>query len=174
MVGVAHDDTLNLRAAPGPTQEILDTISPLYVGLVAAGETWERPGAFWVKVDYEATFGWVHMGFVAYSGGTNDVTAQVVAALGEIPLATTMEELGLLAADTFATEEPPSKVVMVAGPQAGDFGEVAYDVIGIGDDAVRGVRLHVFGEPVAEGFGLKAIEATDLCARGVSFDGFCV
>lgn len=174
VVGVAHDDTLNLRAAPGPTQDILDTISPLFVGLVAAGETWERPGAFWVKVDYEDTLGWVHMGFVAYSGGTDDVTAQAIAALGEIPVATTMEELGLLVADTFTTEEPPSKVVMVAAPTLGDFGELAYDVIGIGDDAVRGVRLHVFGAPVAEGFSLKSIEATDLCARGVSFDGFCI
>ena len=94
VIGVPHDDALNLRAAPGPTQDILDTIDPVYEGLVAQGETWEMPTAFWVKVDYEGTIGWVHMGFIAYLGHTDDATATVVADLGGNPAADSMEELG--------------------------------------------------------------------------------
>jgi len=57
----------------------------------------------------------------------------------------------------------------------GDLGDTTYDVIGLGDDAQLGWRLHVFGTPSesGEGFFLKSIERTLLCGRGVS-DGFCV
>jgi hypothetical protein len=174
VIGVAHDDTLNLRAAPGPTQEILDTVNPVYESLVAAGETWELPGAFWVKVGYEGTPGWVHMGFVAYLGQTDDVTARVTADLGESPVTNTMEELGLLVAETFVSPEPSSEIVMTVGPTPDDFAEVTYDVIGLGDDAVTGVRLHVFGAPADGGFTLASVESTDLCARGVTEEGPCV
>jgi hypothetical protein len=63
---------------------------------------------------------------------------------------------------------------MTVEPAVGDLGEVTYDVIGLGDDAVFGFRLHVFGQPGAGGdFSLKSVERTILCGRGVS-DGLCV
>jgi hypothetical protein len=53
---------------------------------------------------------------------------------------------------------------------------VTYDVVGLGDDAVFGFRLHIFGEPTENGeaFSLKSVEATSLCGRAVTADGVCV
>lgn len=56
-----------------------------------------------------------------------------------------------------------------------DLGEVTYDVMVLGDDALCGVRLHVFGQPSAsgEGFVLENVEQTLLCGRALA-DGLCV
>lgn len=47
-------------------------------------------------------------------------------------------------------------------------------MIGLGDDAVTGVRLRVFGQPTDGGFGLMSVERTLLCTRGGSPDDPCV
>lgn len=173
VVGVAHDDFLNLRALPGPDQEILDEIPPTFESVMALGETRNLPAAFWIKVSIDGTIGWVHMGFVAYMGQTDDSTQTVVDHLGEYPTADDMTALGLIVANVFASDEPESTVVVVVPESIGDLGEVTYDVIGIGDDAVRGFRIHVFGEPVTDGFSLKSAEVTVLCGRGITTDGLC-
>lgn len=84
-----------------------------------------------------------------------------------------MFELGLIVAESVASEEPESDIVLVVNESLGDLGEVTYDVIGLGDDATAGLRLHVFGEPVSDGFSLTAVEVTPLCGRGVS-QGLCL
>ena len=63
--------------------------------------------------------------------------------------------------------------MVTVAPSVGDLGEVTYDVIGLGDDSVRGYRLHVFGEGLGAGGGfyLKSVEARVLCARGVTAGG---
>ena len=174
VIGVAHDDVLNLRAGPGADQEIVAEIPNLSEGLVALGNTRDLGDSFWVEVDDEGTTGWVHLGFVGYIGVTDDMTASVVSQLGDGPVAETMLDIGLIVAQTFASEEPASDVVLTVAPTVGDLGEVTYDVIGIGDDAVRGFRVHVFGQPVDETFGLMAVEVTTLCGRGVTEDGLCL
>lgn len=174
VVGVSHDDSLNLRVGPGPSQQVLATIDPTYANLLAQGETWDTSEAFWIKVDYEGISGWVHFSFVAYLGVTEDATASVVADLGGYPVADTMEGLGLLIVGVFESLDPQSRVVMTTAPSLGDLGEVTYDVIGLGDDAVYGVRLHVFGELNTDGFALQAVEITSLCGRGVTDDELCV
>lgn len=174
VIGVAHDDVLNLRAGPGADQAVVAEIPNLSEGLVALGNTRDLGDSFWVEVDYEGTTGWVHYGFVGYMGVTDDLTASVVSQLGDGPVAETMLDIGLIVAQTFASEEPASDVVLTIAPTVGDLGEVTYDVIGIGDDAVRGYRVHVFGQPADETFGLKAVEVTTLCGRGVTEDGLCL
>lgn len=174
VIGVAHDDVLNLRAGPGADQAVVAEIPNLSKGLVALGNTRDLGDSFWVEVDYEGTTGWVHYGFVGYMGVTDDLTASVVNQLGDGPVAETMLDIGLIVARTFASEEPASDVVLTIAPTVGDLGEVTYDVIGIGDDAVRGYRVHVFGQPADETFGLKAVEVTTLCGRGVTEDGLCL
>jgi hypothetical protein len=74
-----------------------------------------------------------------------------------------------------ADEGPRPTVTVVDGPTVGDLGEVTVDVLGLADDSLRGERLHVFAtpDPAGEGFGLKTVEATALCARGVTADGLC-
>ena len=174
VIGVAHDDVLNLRAKPGASQEIVAGIPPTYADLVALGETRQLPGAMWIAVDYGTRTGWVNLRYIGYLGVTTDETATIEANLGSTPTAETMLELGRIVAESLASDEPASDIVVSVAPSVGDLGEVTYDVIGLGDDAVRGLRLHVFGQPIDEGFSLKTVEMTTLCGRGADADGACV
>ncbi len=173
VIGVAHDDVLNLRQAPGADQAIVAEIPNLYESLVARGNTRDLGDSFWIEVEYEGTSGWVHFSFIGYIGMTDDLTASVLDTLGSSPVAETMLDIGLIVAETFASDEPPSNIVMTVAPTVGDLGEVTYDVIGIGDDSVRGFRVHVFGQPDDETFQIKSVEVTTLCGRGVTADGLC-
>ena len=82
-----------------------------------------------------------------------------------------MEELGLIVAMFMASTDPPSAIIMSVAPSDT---EVTYDVIGIGDDSVRGYRVRAFGEPVENGFALASVERTWLCVRGADEDGLCL
>ena len=172
VVGVAHDDVLNLRAAPGADQEILEGIPPTYEALTALGQTRELPGSLWIGVDYEGTEGWVNLSFIGYLGDTTDITHTVSEQLGGTPGAETMLELGLIVAEGIAGD-PSADIVMSVAPSVGDLGEVTFDVTGFEDDSVRGSRLHVFGQPIDEAFLLASVEGTVICARGVDV-GACV
>lgn len=174
VIGVAHDDVLNLRSAPGADQDILDGIPPLYSTLRAAGETRQLPGSMWIAVEYEGTTGWVNLRFIGYLGDTSDATAAIVESLEGSPVAGTMIDLGLIVAESLASDEPESDLVVTVAPTVGDLGEVTYDVIGLGDDAVRGLRAHVFGQLTDEGFSLFSVEITTLCGRGTDNDGLCL
>ena len=174
VIGVAHDDMLNLRSAPGADQEILAGIPPLHADLAALGRTRELPRSFWIEVDYQGTTGWVNLSFVGYPGDTFDATSAIVDELGDIPSAPTMVELGESVAGVLGSEDPPSELVVTVAPRDGDPGEVTIDVIGLGDDAVRGLRTHVFGSPDDGGFVLDTVEVTSLCGRGVTAEGSCI
>ncbi len=66
------------------------------------------------------------------------------------------------------SSEPESRVVQSVAPTVGDLGEITYDVIGLGDDSVAGMRLHIFATPDDNGgtFSLTSIERTVFCSRG--------
>lgn len=174
VIGVAHDDVLNLRSAPDANADILAEIPNRHDELIALGHTRNVGDAFWIEVEYDGTTGWVHYSFIGYLGVTDDMTAAVIDELGETPVAETMLDIGAAVAETFASEEPESDIVLTVAPTVGDLGEVTYDVIGIGDDAVRGFRVHVFAQPEDETFGLKSVEVTTLCGRGVTAEGLCL
>ena len=91
-------------------------------------------------------------------------------------MAETVVDLGTLVADSFASVDPDSRIVQTTAPSVGDLGEITYDVIGLGDDAQVGWRVHVFGAEgeSGESFGLMSAEVTALCGRGVTDDGLCV
>lgn len=173
VIGVRYDDVLNLRAAPGADQRIEDEIPPTFDELVALGNTRELPRSFWIEVDYEGTLGWVHMGYIGYAGEVTDQTSNVVDQLGERPVEPSMTDLADVVASVFASDEPASDIVQVTPVTSGDLTEVTYDVIGLGDDAVRGVRLHIFAEESGGEFTLRSVEMTAICGRGVD-DGACV
>ena len=170
VVGVAHDDVLNVRAAPGIDQPVIDELAPLTFDVVALGNARALPRSIWYEVETDEGIGWANGSFFGYLGVTTDETADVVDLLGEVPAAETMLDLGMIVAEALASDEPPSRIVMSVAPTVGDLGEVTYDVVGIGDDSVLGFRLHVFGTPdeSGEGFVLKSVEQTVLCGRGLS------
>lgn len=173
VIGVAHDDVLNLRAGPGPDQEILTGIPPLDDSLTARGQTRDIGTAFWILLSHDGTEGWVNLRYIGYLGETTDETAAVQRRIG-LPEAETMERLGMIVAESFTSEEPESDIILTVAPTVGDLGEVTYDVIGLGDDALRGFRVHVFGDPVSGGFALSNVEVTYLCGRGVTDDRSCI
>ena len=174
VIGVAHDDVLNVRSGPGVEFDIVATLDPTSTDAIALGEGRLLVGSIWQAVEAGAVEGWVNSSFLAQIGSVDDQTSAVVTLLGGIPTGADMVELGELVADTFASTDPPSTITLVVAPSVGDLGEVTYDVVGLGDDSVRGVRLHVFGTPSDEGFGLKSVEVTTLCGRAVTDDGLCV
>jgi hypothetical protein len=175
VIGVEHDDVLNLRARPGADQPIIGRIPPTFDNLIALGNTRHLPSSFWTNVRYKGTEGWVNMRYVAYLGSIDDTTAQVIDHFGERPEASTMAELGRMIAEAFASEDPPSDIVNSVEETGGDLGEVTFDVVGLGDDAVRGLRLHIFAENLDGHFQLRTVEQTTFCdpARGVD-EGSCV
>lgn len=175
VIGVQFDDVLNLRENPGIDQPILRGLSPTYDSMVAQGEAWALPNSIWYKVDADGTVGWVSSRFVAYLGDVTDDTSRIVGILGEIPAAETMLELAEIVGDVLGSdEEPVSVITITVAPTVDDLGEVTIDVVGFGDDALRGIRAHIFGQPTedGEGFSLKSVEVTALCARGVTA-GLC-
>ncbi|QYG94117.1 hypothetical protein HC251_17835 [Iamia sp. SCSIO 61187] len=174
VVGVEADDTLNVRAGPGTSFDVVVELGPLAADATATGRNRTlEDDSLWVELEAEGTTGWVNGQYVAQLGGTTDVTSEV----GQGIAGETMLAIGeaVAAARAPAGEGPQPTVTVVDGPTVGDLGEITVDVLGLADDSLRGERLHVFAtpDPSGEGFGLKTVEATALCARGVTDDGLC-
>ena len=170
VIGVAHNDILNVRAAPGIDQPVIEELDPLSVDVLALGNTRALSRSFWIEIEANGVTGWANASFLGYIGQTTDVTAAVVEELGELPWAPTMEDLGMVVYGSLGVDGPPSGIIVSVAPTYGDLAEATFDVIGIQDDAVRGFRVHVFATPDedGEGFVLKSVEQTVLCGRGVS------
>lgn len=167
--GVEADDELNIRSLPGTDQDIIGTAAPTADDLVATGRARQLPRSFWYEVNHGGVTGWVSVAFVAYEGGTDDATAEYLAEFGSAS-AETLQDLGRIVAEGFASVDPESDLVESVAPTVGDLGEVTYDVVGIGDDAGAGFRIHVFaieGES-GETWELRTIERTSYCTRGVT------
>jgi hypothetical protein len=175
VAGVVFDDLLNVRDIPGLDGTIIDTLDPLAVGIVALGENRLLPTSIWYAVETGAVEGWASGRFLYFEGFTDDVTSEVVAALGEIPIGATVDDVGAAVALTRASDEPRSDItVAMAATTSGNLREIVIDVIGLGDDALGGERLRVFAEPLdGGGFALDTVERTLLCLRGVTTDGLC-
>lgn len=174
VVGVEHDDVLNVREGPGVDNGVISELAPTSVEAVATGRGRLLDESIWweVTLDDGTIHGWVHSRFTAQIGPTGDITAQIVADLGTLPNAATMDELADLVIGTLAIDsEVPTTVTLTVAPTTGDLTEATYDVLGFGDDALYGLRLHIFASSAdAPGLALKTVEATDLCVapRGVS------
>ncbi|MDH3293960.1 MAG: SH3 domain-containing protein [Acidimicrobiia bacterium] len=168
VVGVAHDDVLNVRAIPDASADIITALAPTATGIVATGEGRLLPSSIWYQVDTDAGLGWVNARYVAFIAGTDDATAEYLAT-GSPGGAETMVELADMIADAFILDDSDgTEVVQTVAPTVGDLGEITYDIIGLGDDAVAGFRLHILATPSdsLEGFDLTSIERTYLCSRG--------
>ena len=173
VVGVEFDDVLNVRRGPGVGEEIVATAAPTYAAFVAAGNTRQLPRSFWYEMNKDGTTGWVSAAFIGYLGEVDDATADVIAFHGETPSGDSDQTVIDAVVAAFASAEPASRVTTTVALTDGDLHEVTVDVIDLGDDAVLGFRLHIFIQ-VEDGIhGLKSVERTLLCTRGV-LGGFCV
>lgn len=169
VIGVQYDDTLNVRSGPNITYGVIATLDPTQMGISGTGNGWQLPsGTVWWEIEAGGAVGWANQRFLSRLAGVDDITSLVVANLGEIPVAETMLELGTIVANSVASTDVESGIVVVVAPTVGDLGEITIDVLGLADDSQEGWRLHIFGQPTVEGFSLMAVEATILCQRGVS------
>jgi hypothetical protein len=171
VIGVAYDDVLNVRSIPGNDGEIIATLDPDGYA-VATGQARLLPSSAWYEVTTpgDAVTGWAALSFLAYPGGTDDATSEFLDG-GLLPRADTLTGLAELVAAGFASEDPPSSIVQITPGNEGDassLADVTYDVVGLGDDAASGYRLHIFATNDGDGFSLKSIERTVLCTRGLS------
>ena len=168
VMGVPADDVLYVREGPGAEFREVTQLEPLAEGIIATGENRQLDdGAIWAQVDADGTTGWASVAYLTPLGDAVDITSQF-----DLPAAETMEELAELAAEQRAGDSPESTVVIVNGPTEGDLHEVVVDIVGFADDAIEGERLHVFANGSGE-FTVHSVEATALCARGVS-EGLCL
>jgi uncharacterized protein YraI len=176
VVGVAFDDSLNVRTGPGIGYEIVATLPPMATDIGVTGRTRLFPSSLWYEIDAGGLIGWVNTSYIALLGATDDATSEIVAIHGSIPSADTMPALGAIVTSYYAREESGSTVNVTAAPSVGSLGEITYDVVGLADDAILGYRLHVFGQQDegAGPFSLYSVERTSLCWRGVTDDGLCV
>jgi hypothetical protein len=173
VVGVAADDTLNVRTGPGMEFEVVMTLDPLHDGATATGRNRQLEGkGIWAEITDDGRTGWANTAFLLQPGQVTDETATLYPTPADRPTAPTMEELADTVAGRSSSEEPPSEVTIVDGPTVGDVGEVTVDVIGLGDDSVGGVRLQIIAEPSGGSFTVRTVTQTVLCARGVT-DGLC-
>ncbi len=180
VVGVAHDDVLNVRILPGADQPIVEKLAPMADDVVATGRKRRLPdeGSIWAEVTQGVELGWVNASYLGYLGVVDDWTSQVVEANGgRVPAGASMEALGRTVVEVFVHTDPAAntRVVQVGPATAGDLGEITYDVVGFLDDSQLGVRLHLFGAPSEDGgFHLASVEATVLCSRGATDAGACL
>ncbi len=176
VVGVAFDDSLNVRSGPGVGYGVVKTLPPAATDIAVTGGAQLFPFSLWYEIDNSGVIGWVNASYIALLGATDDAASEVVAIHGSTPTADTMLGLGAVVAECFLSEEPGSWIVVTVAPSAGDLGEVTYDVGGLEDDAIGGYRLHVFGQQDdgSGPFSLHSVERTTLCLRGVTDDGLCV
>ncbi len=171
VAGVAFDDVLNVRSGPGTSNPVVATLGPTATARATGNNRQLSDNSFWYEVETGGVTGWAGAPFLLGSGSTDDITSRVISQLGTRPSAPNMLALGRTVADSQASNDVQSKIVVVVAPTTGDLGEVTYDVIGLADDSIGGLRLHVFGQPESGGFKLKSVEATSLCSRGFGTPG---
>lgn len=177
VVGVEADDVLNVRSGPGVDFEVVAELDPLADGIVATGHNRSLDDGFWAEITADGETGWANVTFLAHLGRVEDITTEVAPDPDDRPRGDTMVHLGELIAEQRTSDEPPqTNIVVVDGPSVdGDLGEITVDLVGFGDDALGGERLHIFGQEGVGGdsFVLRSVERTLLCIRGITDDGLC-
>ncbi len=175
VVGVFFDDILEVHEAPGENTPLVGELPNLADNVEGTGQGRLLPNSIWWRIRWGDVEGWVGSSFMARIGTTTDVTVEVMNLAGGSLEAETMLDLGTLVAGLLDSDDPASRVVVSVAPTIGDLGEITMDIIGLGDDALGGLRVTVFGQPneSGEGFTLRTVESTALCSRGVTPDGLC-
>lgn len=193
VVGVDHDDVLNVRDAP--FGEIIATLTNQVsgdrddrvivreissneivavldvAGIIAVGNTRALPTTVWHEVRAGSVNGWASGAYLSPLGSTHDVTQRVVEAISETPEAATLTDIGQAIAYLFASDgEVQSRITISSEPVVDEnFGELTMDVVGLADDSLRGYRLFITVHAAQNnGYGtgpytLLNVRATTLC-----------
>lgn len=177
VIGVAHDDWLNVRDVP--SGEIVATLtlqlspqspseSALLVrdadaegafarigvaGVTATGRSRDLATSTWHEIQAGPIIGWASSNYLApHSPETAlDITAQVTADIDGATTADTFTALVERIVATVASDEPASRVRTVAPPGAFEaVVDIAVDVVGQPDDSIRGYRLLISADAAGD------------------------
>ena len=166
VVGVAHDDRLNVRLRPGTAQPVMTTLAPT-AEVVATGQVWALPESTWYEL--QSGPGWVNSRHVAFIAATRAVPPRVWE--GWELEAETITQLGQLFIDQAVADldSPPSITVISVAPTDT---EITYDIVGIGDDDQYGSRVRIIARDPSENveaafLQIERIEATAFCSQGI-------
>jgi len=164
---------LNAPASDDPALHQLanDREDVVATGLICFLET----SGLWYEITADGVTGWANSYNLGLLGRTDDATAEIVAGVGSIPFGSVINVIGDVVAH-FASVEPPTVVTRQGEYTFGDLIEGTIDLIGFGEDAVKGWRLHFFlqEDEGSSDVGLKTVERTAICLRDITEDGLCL
>ena len=183
VVGVAHDDWLNVRDIPNgeivatltlqlspqsPTESALlvrdaeaeATFARIGVtGVTATGRSRDLATSTWHEIQVGPIIAWASSNYLAPLSPETvlDITAQVTADIDGATTAETFTQLVDRIVAIIASDEPQSRIRTTAAPDPlGNLLEVAVDVVGQPDDSIRGYRLLIVAQMAAD---TRAFEA---------------
>lgn len=179
VVGVAHNDVLNVRGGPGVSFEIVSTLEPTAADIPATGQAWLLPKSLWYEIAIDSGTGWVNSSFIGLLGATDDATAMVARMLGTPLAADDFNYLGATIADAFLGAEGESWIALVEVSKGGSSPQipsVMFDVIGLSDDSAKGYRfvIHATHEVSGGPYEMHSVERTAICWRGLTPKGLCL
>lgn len=187
VVGVIGTDVLNFRQRPDPSSPILATAPPATEGVtpplvVATGVGQNFGNEVWWQVTIDGTTAWANARFLGMLGVSANTFDELEAEMASLS-AETIEELAEAIAATRSDGPIPVVVVVELIGVDAPSSLATIDVIGIGDDAVRGERIHLnlfnIRDIEAQEFIILGYEITDatstaICGRGITVDDLCV
>lgn len=177
VIGVAHDDWLNVRDVPNG--EVVATLtlqlspqspaeSALLVrdaeaeaafarigvaGVTATGRSRDLATSTWHEIQAGPIIGWASSNYLAplVPETALDITAQVTADIDGATTADTFTALVERIVATVVSDEPASRVRTVAPPGAFEaVVDIAVDVVGQPDDSIRGYRLLISADAAGD------------------------
>ena len=181
VIGVSHDDWLNVRDVPNGevVASLTLQLSPQspsesavlvrdadaeaafarigVAAVTATGRTRNLATSTWHEIQAGPITGWASSNYLAplSPDARLDITDQVTAGIGGTKTAETFTALVDRIVATIASDEPPSRVRTVFAPDAlGELLEVVIDIVGQPDDSVRGYRLLIVAEMAADASAL--------------------
>ena len=163
VVGVAHNDKLNVRKAPNAGAAVLTRLGPTATRIKATGK---RQGQWW-QLSTAQGQGWANSRYLGQLGKPVDITAEA----REIGIAPTAAALvRKVVRSQAAMGEGELRGPVTAARSSGQF---TVDVLGYADDAIAGERFIVRTFPGEAGFQVRSASATPICARAVTKEGLC-
>ena len=180
VVGVRYDDVLNFRERPDPSAPIVDTAAPESTTprVVSAGDGRLLTRSAWWRVTVGGEEAWANLRFLGMLGATDDVFDELADALPSTSAATVDELVEAIGESRASGPEPSVELVTPVEGLDADGAQVTIDVIGLGDDAVKGERILLtfdltFDDPNASdrevvSYELVGASSTAICGRGLS------
>lgn len=187
IVGVVGTDVLNFRQRPDPSSPILATAPPATEGVtsplvVATGVGQNFGNEIWWQVTIDGATAWANARFLGMLGVSTNIFDELEADMASLS-ADSIEELAAAIAATRSDGPTPTAVVVELLGVDAPSSLATIDVIGIGDDAVKGERIHLdlfnirdidAQEFVILGYEITDATSTAICGRGITIDDLCV